>query len=295
MKNQKLAYLYIGIVIFLWSTVAAAFKVSLKYLSVLQLLFIASLTSAFVLFVILIFENKVKNLFTGGKKAILYSFITALLNPFLYYLVLFTAYDLLPAQVAQPLNYTWPLVLVILSGIFLKQKIPLLNYIAIAVSFIGAAIVASYGNLSAFHSLNITGVFLALLSALIWGTFWIANLKDKREEAVKLCLNFIIGTVFIFFLGLTKNVFTSVDVRGVAPAIYVGLFEMGITYLLFLKALALSKTTAKVGILVYLAPFLSLIFIRIIVKEETMLSTFIGLLLIVLGIVIDSSYRRRMA
>ncbi|NJK98814.1 MAG: EamA family transporter, partial [Bacteroidales bacterium] len=45
------------------------------------------------------------------------------LNPLLYYLVLFKAYSLLPAQIAQPLNYTWPLILVILSIIFLSKNI----------------------------------------------------------------------------------------------------------------------------------------------------------------------------
>ena len=32
------------------------------------------------------------------------------LNPFLYYIILFKAYSLLPAQEALSLNYTWPLV-----------------------------------------------------------------------------------------------------------------------------------------------------------------------------------------
>ena len=45
-------------------------------------------------------------------------FILGLVNPFLYYLVLFKAYDLLPAQEAQAINYTWALMLAFLSVIF---------------------------------------------------------------------------------------------------------------------------------------------------------------------------------
>ena len=45
-----------------------------------------------------------------------------LLNPLLYYAVLFKAYDLLPAQVAQPLNYTWALTLGLLSVPLLGQR-----------------------------------------------------------------------------------------------------------------------------------------------------------------------------
>ena len=35
------------------------------------------------------------------------SLLPGLLNPCLYYLVLFKAYELLPAQQAQALNYSW--------------------------------------------------------------------------------------------------------------------------------------------------------------------------------------------
>ena len=40
----------------------------------------------------------------------------------LYYLILLKAYQLLPAQVAQPLNMIWPVILVFLSVPILKQK-----------------------------------------------------------------------------------------------------------------------------------------------------------------------------
>jgi drug/metabolite transporter (DMT)-like permease len=288
MKNQKLAYFYIEVVIFLWSTVASAFKIALRYLSVLQLLFLSSLTSLAILFIILLTEGKFRFLLKCSKKGFLHSFLASLLNPFLYYTVLFAAYDMLPAQVAQPLNYTWPIMLVVLSAVFLGQKIPLRGFIAIFVSFAGVVIIASNGSFSAFHSLNTVGVFLALFSAVIWGSFWIINMKDKRDEVVKLCLNFLFGTAFIFLVVLMKGGLSCIDVRGIFPAVYVGLFEMGITYLLFLKSLSLSENTAKISKLIYLAPFLSLLFIHIIVKEKILFSTFVGLSFIVAGIFIES-------
>ena len=62
---------------------------------------------------------------------------------------------------------------------------------------------------------------------------------------------------------------------------------MGITFVLWLKALQLSKTTAQVSNLVYAAPFLSLFFIHFIVGEEIRLSTVVGLILIISGVVIQ--------
>ncbi len=71
------------------------------------------------------------------------------------------------------------------------------------------------------------------------------------------------------------------DVRALLPLLYIGLFEMGITFVLWLTALELSSTAARVGNLIYISPFLSLIFLRIIIGEEIHFATFLGLLLIV--------------
>jgi drug/metabolite transporter (DMT)-like permease len=74
-------------------------------------------------------------------------------------------------------------------------------------------------------------------------------------------------------------------INGLLSSIYVGLFEMGITFLVWLKALKLSKTTARVSNLIFLAPFISLIFIHRIVGEKILFSTIVGLILIVTGII----------
>ena len=82
---------------------------------------------------------------------------------------------------------------------------------------------------------------------------------------------------------------------GVLGITYVGLFEMGITFLIWLKALKLSENTARVGNLIFVAPFLSLVFIRLFVGEDILASTFVGLLLIVAGLVLQGLGQRQVA
>jgi hypothetical protein len=55
-------------------------------------------------------------------------------------------------------------------------------------------------------------------------------------------------------------------------------FEMEITFVLWLTALRLSKTTTQVSNLIYLTPFLALPFISIFIGESILTSTVIGLL-----------------
>ena len=75
--------------------------------------------------------------------------------------------------------------------------------------------------------------------------------------------------------------------RGILGAIYIGLFEMGVTFLVWLRALKLAKTTAHIANLVLLAPFFSLVAIHFVAGEEVFSSTIIGLLLIIGGIILQ--------
>ncbi len=292
MVDQKKAYAYAIIVVLIWSTVASAFKISLRYLNYLQLLFYASLISLLILFIILIFQNKLSLLKTYSKKDYLHSAMLGLLNPFLYYIVLFKAYSLLPAQQAVSLNYTWAIQIVLLSVPLLKQKIGFKSVLAIIISYAGVLIISTQGNILALRVTNLYGVLLALGSAVIWALFWIYNIKDKRDEVVKLFLNFLFGFIFILIAIVFSKRLIIPKIPGFTSAVYIGLFEMGITFVLWLKALKLSKTTVQVSNLIYLTPFLSLLIINIMIGEKILISTIIGLILIVMGIIMQQ-YKTR--
>ncbi len=287
MEQQKKAYAYALVVVLFWTTVASAFKITLRYLNFIQLVFWSSFVSMAVLFLILLLEKQLPLLKESIKKYWLNSLILGLLNPFLYYLVLFKAYSLLPAQQAQPLNQTWAIVLAFLSVIILKQKIGLKSILALFISFCGVLLISTRGELTSLKFQSVPGVLLALGSAFIWAFYWIYNVQDKREQIVKLFTNFIFGTFLILITMLVSKQHFFPNLPGVLGGIYIGVFEMGISFFFWLKALSLSKTTAQIGNMIYLVPFLSLIVIRLTVGEQILPATIFGLILIVLGIFIQ--------
>ena len=284
MKNQKAAYIYALLAVFFWSTVATAFKLTLRELDQFQMLFAASVSSCVIFFFSIVIQNKTKLLFKLSIKDILFSAFLALLNPFGYYLVLFKAYDLLKAQEAQTLNYFWAVILVLLSIPMLKQKISIKSFFAILISFSGVFVIATRGNIFSFRFTDITGVSLALGSAFIWALYWIYTSKDEKDDSVRLFFNFVFGTVYILISVLIFSDFTSISLKGASGGFYIGAFEMGLTFFFWSKAVKLSETTAKISNLIFLSPFLSLVFIHLILKEDIFLSTFAGLVLIVTGI-----------
>lgn len=287
MKNQKKAYFYAICAVLIWSTVASAFKLTLQYLDFLQLLLISAFVSTIVLMVILIIQNKTKNLMRYSLKDYLHSALLGFLNPFLYYILLFKAYSLLPAQEAQPLNYTWPIMLVLLSIPLLNQSVSIKSIIAIFISFFGVLIISTQGDILGFGFTNLYGAFLALSTAVIWAFFWIYNTKDKRDETTKLFLNFAFGLLYIFIATLSYSTIEIPNLNGLLGASYIGFFEMGITFVIWSKALQLSVTTAKVSKFIYLVPFLSLVIVFFALGEKILISTIVGLVFILIGILLE--------
>ncbi len=239
------------------------------------------------LFMALLVQGKIALLRQSTKRQLLHSMLLGLINPTLYYLVLFRAYDLLPAQEAQPLNWTWPIMLSILSAPLLKQKLTIRTIIAIVISFSGVILIATRGNVIALRFTSLTGDLLAIGSSVIWALFWIFNLRDRRDPTVRLFLCFLFGNIYNLVVMALLSGFTLPTLTGFAGGAYVGLFEMGITFVIWLKALSLSKDSASVGIKAYITPFLSLIFIHFILGETILVTSVLGLGLIVAGITLQ--------
>ncbi len=292
-SRQKKAYLFALTAVLFWSTVATAFKIALREIGFIQLILIASGISILILFVLLIVQGKIELLKKTTLRDLARSALLGILNPFGYYLILFRAYSLLPAQLAQPLNMVWPITLSLLSVPLLGQKIRWQSFVALFISFIGILFISSQGKLTGFAETSFTGVFLAVGSSLVWALYWILNVKDKRDEVVKLFFNFLFGFVFLF---VTVFFFSDFRIKpGISlwAAVYTGFFEVGITYVLWLRAMHLSSDNAKTGNLVFIAPFISLVFIRLVLKETIFITTFIGLLFILGGIFMQQAVKKQ--
>ncbi|MDZ7743935.1 MAG: DMT family transporter [Bacteroidota bacterium] len=287
MKQQTKAYLLALTAILFWSTMSSAFKITLRYTDPLNLLLFSSFFSIIVLFALLLMNGKIPLLKQTSLKDLRNSALLGLLNPFLYYVVLFRAYELLPAQEAGTLNYIWPVVLVLFSIPLLKQKIGWLSMLAIFISFLGIIIISTHGDVLSFQFTDRIGVILAVGSAVFWALFFLLNVRDKRDENVKIFWNISFGFLYILIFSMFFSEIQLPRKWGLLGALYIGAFEMGITFVIWLTALRLSKSTAKISNLVYLSPFIALFFIRFAVGEIILLSTIIGLVFVVSGIILQ--------
>ncbi|MCB0281462.1 MAG: DMT family transporter [Calditrichaeota bacterium] len=293
MSNTTKAVILTFLAIIFWAGAATAFKLALKHLSPPNLLFYSVLISALALSLIVVFSGKALHLLKMDRQFFIHSAIAGFLNPFLYYTILFKAYDLLPGQLAMALNYGWPVTLTVLAVPLLKQRLTVIQGISVFISFTGAVIIATRGSFISLAGVDNTGIFLALSSTLVWAIYWLINTKDKYDPVLKLMVSFLFGFVYIL---VSQVVFDELvfPAQESWPALgYIGLFEMGITFVIWLTALKVTPSAARISNLIYITPFLSLLALFLIIGEKIFFSTFVGLVLIVSGILMQELYSRK--
>jgi len=293
-KQGFSAYLFAGLAIAFWSTISTAFKLSLRYQTPTQLLLGASFFSTLVIFIVILLQKKTGKLLEGSPRDLIRSAVLGFLNPFLYYTVLLEAYNRLPAQEAQALNYIWAVMLVLLAIPILKQKPRFRDISGVLISFCGAVVIAFRGDFTKMRFKEPVGVALALISTVIWALFWLYNVKDKRDQVVKLFWIFIFGFMYILIYAVIMGRFQLPSKFALIGNIYVGFFEMGITFILWLMALQKAASTAKVTNLIFLTPFISLLIINRVLHESITLSTIAGLVLIISGILWQQTGRKKL-
>jgi len=270
--------------VMLWSTVATAFSLSLEYLTPLQLVTLAAVVSWCFFATRLGSPARWASLRATSSKERITGLLMGWLNPGLYYLVLFAAYDQLPAQEAMAINYSWGITLALIAAPLLRQRLTPGALLAACISYSGIVVIATRGSPLSLDFAQPLGVGLALLSTLLWSLYWVINTRLSVDPEVNLFLNF--SGALPLLLGLLWWSGTPLPIvwQGWAGGLYVGLFEMGLAFVLWMGAMKATTSTLRISSLIFLSPPLSLILIWMIAGEPVKAYTLIGLILILFGL-----------
>jgi drug/metabolite transporter (DMT)-like permease len=284
-ERQALAFALIAVA--LWSTVATGFKLGLRVLEPVQLLFLGSAISCLFFVAALLASGQLPNLARTPRKALTRYAALGLMNPFCYYLILFEAYDRLPAQIAQPLNYTWAITLAVLAWPILGQRLTARVLTGILISYLGVLVLLTQGRWDKVPDVDGFGVALALVSTLIWASYWLLGTKNRASALVVMTPGFVIGTLGVTAVCATTTGLPALNGEALLYGAWVGLIEMGVTFLLWQTALARTHNAGRIGQLIFLSPFVSLILINFVLGEHVHLASVVGLGGIVAGLAIS--------
>ena len=270
--------------VMLWSTVATAFSLSLQYLTPLQLVTLATVISWCFFAIRLSAPERRSALRVTSSKARATGLLVGWLNPGLYYLVLFAAYDRLPAQEAMAINYSWGITLALLAAPLLRQHLSAGALLAACISYGGILVIATRGAPLSLDFAQPLGVGLALLSTVLWSLYWVINTRLSLDPEVNLFLNFSGALPLLLALLWWSDTPFPTLWQGWAGGLYVGLFEMGLAFVLWMGAMKATTSTLRISSLIFLSPPLSLVLIWVIAGEPVKAYTLIGLVLILFGL-----------
>jgi len=287
MDRERQAFVAALFAVFLWSTVATGFKLGLAVLQPLQLLLLGTLIST----VVFVFVATLKRSWKFSRRNLIEAACLGTVNPFLYYVVLFEAYKRLPAQLAQPLNYTWAITLAVLAVPVLGQRLGWRTVAGILVSYAGVVVLLMQDEATTLPSVDWLGVALALGSTVLWAGYWLMNARSHSNPINLMALSFVIALPLVAVACALGPGFPPITWRSMIYGAWVGLIEMGVTFLLWQRAMRLTGQAARIGQLIFLSPFVSLLLIGTVLGEPIHATSVLGLMIIVLGLILTGGPR----
>ncbi len=282
---MKKSFIFAGISILLWSTMATVSKLLLDSMIGMQVLCIGALFAAVFLFLLGLCNGKVRQMRQLSAKDYLKMVIAGLPGTFLYYMFYYIGAARLPASQAFIINYLWPIMSVVFACVLLKEKMTVRKAVAIVLSFLGVVIVTG-GDL--LHLTVQTGIGIGgcILGAVSYGIFTSLNQKWRYDTQTATMVAF--GATFVIALAVNAingNMFLP-QAAQLAGLAFNGVLSFAIPTMCWILALS-SGNTAKISNLAYITPFLSLVWTSLLLKEPITVYAVVGLFVIILGIFIQ--------
>ncbi len=251
------------------------------------MLFYSTIFSCTVMGGIVLFQKKTSVLATYSIYDYAKVGVLGFLGTYLYYVLLYGALALTSASEGFILAYTWPMLVIILAFPLLREKLTIKKLCSIFISFLGIMVIVTHGSIFTLSFTSLQGDILALGGACVFALFSVLGKKYQYDQVVSVFIYFVTALVFIT---PTLLLFSSLKM----PSFHVWLWLLlngflvnGVSYIFWFKALEYGDTSVISNAL-YLTPFLSLVYIALFLGEQILLSTVVGLVIIVVGIVLQS-------
>lgn len=195
------------------------------------------------------------------------------------WICLFEAYRFTGVAVGTLCYYMAPVIVVILSPIFLKEKLTVINISSVLAAVVGAVLISGVVSGSV---ISVKGIMLGLAAAALYSTVimfnkFVKNLSPIETTFVQLLTA---AVTMIPYILLTEDVTTFVfDRRSVIFTLIVGIFHTGIVYMIYFSSVQKipAQTTAVFS---YIDPVTAIILSAVVLGERLDAVQLIGTFLI---------------
>lgn len=285
LKNSKF-YPYGAAIIsmLLWGMSFVWTAIALQYYEPISIIFMRLTISTTFLFILLKLFGKFEKIQRSDYKLFV---ISALLNPFLYFLGENYGVKLTSPTVSAVLIATIPLFATIVAFFMLREKLSTLNMVGMSISFIGVLTMLLTRSFSFEASpLGIAALLFAVATAVGYSVF-LKKLSSRYSPIFIIAVQNLLGLIFFtpVFLVFDFNQFITIrpNFEIISSIIALAIFCSSIAFILFTIAtreIGVSKT----NIFANLIPVFTGVFSFFIIGEELNSQKLIGISLVVGGL-----------
>jgi len=279
-----LARLLLFFTVVVWGCTFVATKILVAYVNPAELLGLRMLIGLPILLAVLLIK-KVKLEFTRREKIHLLAgsaVITA------HFLIQITGIKYTSATNTGWLISTSPLVLAVLSYLFLKERVGRNTILGIALATVGVVLLMSKGDLGSIGWLESVGDWLVLVSAFTWAIYTVVT-RDVSRSRDPVAVTFFIllptGIVLIGYL-LVKSDWTRIvhlPLDAVVALAFLGILGTALAH--WFWQVGVSRIgAARAGIFLYLEPMATTALAVPYLREPFGIATAIGGLLVLAGV-----------
>jgi len=268
--------------VFLWALIPVVSKIGQTNLDNHQFLFYSSLVS-FLLFALLSFFTKSYKTFKKLDIAIWIKTVSlGFLGTYLYYILLYFGYKNAKGLEVLVLQYSWPIFIVLLSTVLLKERLTTKKILSIILGFVGVVLILTKGEITHIYLSNFRVDILVVIAAFSFALFSVLSKKVSLDGYTLNTIYFLTATLCSFISMLTFSSFKIPDTHSLLPIIINGLFVNGISYLFWIKALRYAPASF-VAPFIFLTPVISSLYLIFFFGETFLNVYFIGMVLVILS------------
>jgi len=200
----------------------------------------------------------------------------------LNWVFLFAAYVRISVAVASLLNYTAPIMVVIVAPFLYKERISPIKAICIITAFIGVVLTSGIVSVG-IGNVDMVGITLPVLAALAFVGIVICNKKltgiDSYNKAiVQLAASAVTVLPYVLYNSRGKSI--EFDSRSILLVLLLGAVHTGVAYCLYFESLG-ALSVQSIAVLGYLEPVVSVLGSVFVLHQSLDLYGWIGAALII--------------
>ncbi len=286
-KNRLKGTIFIFLCVGAWALIPVVSKLGQSHLDNHQFLFWSSLVSFFVLLFSSLGKGTLSELAGLRIKDWLYLVFLGLLGTYIYYLFLYLGYAVGRGMEVLVIQYTWPILIVLLSLFIGREKMTVKKAASLVLGFLGVIIVLTGGKIGSIRFDNITVFLLVALGALCFALFSVLGGRVALDPLAANTVYFLTAAVSAFFSMIFFSGWEVPYGSELLPVLLNGILVNGISYYFWIVALR-ETSPSFAAPFIYISPVLSSVYLVLFFNEAFRPSYGIALALVLAGGFINS-------